>query len=154
MLVKTKFFGDIDLDKDKIITFENGIMGFEHNKNYTILYDIEDGKEATILWFQSLEEKDLAIPIINPFYIKEDYNPEVDKEVLKLLGAFNEENLAVFLVMTVPEEIKKTTVNLKAPLIINMDTKKGCQVVVENPEYIIKYNVYDEIKKLKKEKGV
>ena len=40
MLIKTKHFGEVDLDQDKIIYFENGILGFEDYKNiqfYTIM---------------------------------------------------------------------------------------------------------------------
>ena len=55
--------------------------------------------------------------------------------------------------MTVTEDVKNTTANLKAPLVINADTRKGCQVIAENSDYIVKYNVYDAIQKKKQEKG-
>ena len=38
------------------------------------------------------------------------------------------------------------TANLKAQIIINADTRKGAQVVVENEEYEIKYRIYDILK--------
>ena len=44
MLVQTKYFGEIDLTEDKIITLEQGIMGFENFKKYTILFDNEEDK--------------------------------------------------------------------------------------------------------------
>ena len=44
---------------------------------------------------------------------------------------------------------KDTTVNLKAPLVINTDTRKGCQVIVED-DYPIKFNVYEAVKGRKK----
>ena len=43
--------------------------------------------------------------------------------------------------------------NLKAPLIINADTKKGCQIIAENPDYVVKYNIYEQAKKCKEAKG-
>ena len=45
MLVKTRYFGEIDLTEDKIVTFEQGIMGFEEYKKYTILYDSDEEKK-------------------------------------------------------------------------------------------------------------
>ena len=63
-----------------------------------------------------------------------------------------EENVCILLTMTVPKDIKLTTANLKAPLIINADTRKGVQVVVENADYEVKYNVYKAIEKMKAEK--
>ena len=65
-----------------------------------------------------------------------------------------EENTAIFLTLTVPSDITKMTTNLKAPIIINADTKKGCQVIAENPEYVVKYNIYDVIQKMKEKKEV
>ena len=153
MLVKTKYFGEIDLDTDKVITFPQGIMGFEEYKKYTILYDVEDGGKANISWLQSLDEQALALPVINPFLVKEDYNPIVEDEILKPLGEINEQNLILLLSLTVPADITNMSVNLKAPFIINSDTRKGSQVILENQNYEVKYYIYDKMKKLKEEKG-
>lgn len=153
MLVKTKYFGEIDLTEDKIITFDQGIMGFEDFKKYTILYDIDGEKKPSISWLQSLDEQALALPVINPFLVKEDYNPIVEDEQLKSIGEVNEENLVILLSLTVPADISKMSANLKAPFIINSDTRKGCQIIVENQDYDIKYNVYNILKKQKDEKG-
>ena len=40
MLVKTRFFGEVDIDDEKILTFDNGIIGFEDMKHWTVIYDI------------------------------------------------------------------------------------------------------------------
>lgn len=154
MLVKTKYFGEIDLDEEKIITFPGGIMGFENHKKYTLLYDITDEKEKfSVSWLQSLDESDFALPVINPYHVKADYNPIVEDEIIKTLGEINEENLVMLLSLTVPSDITKMSANLKAPFIINSDTRKGIQIIVENQDYEIKYNIYDYIQLLKKEKG-
>ena len=142
MLVKTKYFGEVDLPEEKIVTLERGLVGFDDYKKYTILYDSEK-EESSIAWFQSVDEPTLALPVINPTLIKEDYNPQVEEELLKDLGELTDENLVVFLVMTVPEDLKQMSVNLMAPIIINADTRKGAQVIVENPEYEIRYKIYD-----------
>ena len=78
--------------------------------------------------------------------VMEDYNPIVEDELLKGLGEITEENIVVLLPLTVPQEVTNMTANLKAPIIINADTRKGAQVVVENEEYEIKYKIYDILK--------
>lgn len=153
MLVQTKYFGEIDLAEDKIIDFEYGIIGFENFKRFTILYDNEKESRPVISWLQSLDEKNLAIPIVNPFLVKDEYNPIIEDEILKPLGTITDDNIAILLTMTIPSDITKITVNLKAPIIINSDTKKGCQIIVENKDYLVKYNVYEVIKGLKEQKG-
>lgn len=150
MLVKTRCFGEIDLGEDKILTFENGIMGFEDYKKFTILYDNEEKDTPVISWLQSLDEESLAIPVINPLLVKPDYNPVIEDELLASLGELTEENLVILLSVTATAEIEKITANLKAPFIINADTKKGCQLIVENSDYEIKYNIYAAIQKMKK----
>ena len=54
MLIKTKYFGEVDLDEKKVITFDNGMMGFEEYKKFAILYDIEKERENSISWLQLL----------------------------------------------------------------------------------------------------
>lgn len=154
MLVKTKNFGVIELDDEKIITFPNGIMGFKDFKKYTLLYDINDDKEKfSISWLQSLDEANFALPVVNPYYVKPDYNPVVEDEILKSLGEVNEENILILLSLTVPSDITKMSANLKAPFIINYESKTGVQIIVENQDYEIKYNIYDYIQSLKSGKG-
>lgn len=153
MNIMTRYFGEIDLAEDKIITFENGIVGFEDFKRYTLLYDSGKEERPLISWLQSLDEKDLAFPVINPLVVKEDYNPIVEDELLKPLGDVSNENVVLLLTMTIPGDITKMTANLKAPIIINSDTRKGCQIIVENQDYPVKFNVYERIENINKQKG-
>lgn len=152
MQVNTRYFGTIDLSEDKIITFDRGLFGFEDYKKYTILYDI-DGGDVRISWLQSLDEVALALPVINPMLVKPDYNPVLEDELLSGLGELKDENLVVLLTVTATADVKDTTVNLKAPIIINSDTKKGCQVVAENVDYPVRYNVYSALSALKEKGG-
>lgn len=150
MLVKTKFFGEVDLPEEKILTFDRGLIGLPDYKRYTIVYDCER-EESNISWLQSVEEPTLALPVIKPWLVKEDYNPVVEDELLNHIGELTEENLVILLTMTVPSDIKKMTVNLKAPVIINADTRKGAQIIVENEDYEVKYQVYDVLSRKKED---
>ena len=151
MLVKTKHFGEIELDESKIITFDEGLIGFEDNKRYTILFNNESKRKGTISWLQSLDEPMLALPVVSPIVAMADYNPIVEDEVLAPLGELNDENLVILLTLTVPSDLTKMTVNLKAPIIINADTRKGCQAIAENSDYVVRYGIYKELKEVKGE---
>ncbi len=152
MLIKTKHFGEIDLEEDKIISFEQGILGFSDCKKYAIIYDNESGERPDITWLQSIDEPALAIPVISPFLIRPEYNPTVEDELLSPIGEVNTENLVVLVSITVPNDTTKISANLKAPFVINSETKKGCQVIVEDPSFEIKYYFYEQLKALKAEK--
>ena len=151
MLVKTKHFGEIELEDSKILTFDEGLIGFEDKKRYTILFNNESKSKGTISWLQSLDEPMLALPVVSPFVAVADYNPIVEDEVLAPLGELNEENLVILLTLTVPSDLTKMTVNLKAPIIINADTRKGCQAIAENPDYVVRYGIYKDLKEIKGE---
>lgn len=149
MKINTRLFGEIEISDERIITFTSGIMGFEEYSKYTLIYDSEKSK-SSIMWLQSLDEPTLAFTVIDPMKIVEGYNPVVEDELLTPLGEVKgEEDYFLLSVLTVPSDITKMTANLKAPIVINTNTNKACQLIVNNDEYVVRYNAYDYIQKLK-----
>ena len=153
MKAQTKFFGEVDIEEDKIIEFPNGIIGFENFKKFSIIYDIDNDGETRISWLQSMEEPALALPVIDPLAITPEYVPMIEDELLSPLGDPADEDLLFLLVMTVPADMTKVTVNMKAPIIINAEKKKGVQLIVENADYAVKFNVYESVQKMKEKAG-
>lgn len=147
MLIKTKHFGEIEIDETSILEFPEGIFGFEDDKKFVVLYDDEDNSPFS--WLQSLDTVTTSLPLINPVVYFPDYNPEVSGSSIEKIGDVSEEDLGLFTVVVVPEDVTKMTTNLKAPIIVNVKTKKAIQVIVEDDNYGIKHNVYDQIKLLK-----
>ncbi|MBO4922476.1 MAG: flagellar assembly protein FliW [Lachnospiraceae bacterium] len=143
MNVKTRHFGDVEIDDSKVITMDNGLFGFENYKKYVLLYDSSSDEIPNIQWLQSLDEELLALPVMIPTTVVPDYNPVVEDETLASLGEWKEEDVSMLVTVTVPEDIKKMSINLKAPIVINTTTMKGCQVVAENPEYEVKHMIYE-----------
>lgn len=141
MHIKTRYFGEIDIEEQKIIHFENGLFGFEDYTDYTILYDSEGGENPFFSWLQSTQEQSLAFPLVNPQRVKEDYDPIVEEGLIEGLGEFGEEDMVVLLLATVPQDVKMASVNMKAPLIINAGTRKGVQLIAENQDYKIKHYI-------------
>ena len=148
MLVNTRIFGEIDIDEAKIITMENGIIGFPDLKKFALVYDEEKKGESSISWLQSLDEGAFAIPVMNPTVVKEDYNPFVEEELLKPLGTVTPENLCVLVSVKVPQDITQMSVNLKAPFVVNVDTRIGVQLIVED-DYPVRYEIYELLKSKK-----
>lgn len=143
MKITTKAFGEIEISDDKIIYFEKGIIGFPELKNFTLLHDEERGTSAGIRFLQSIEEPGFALPVMDPLIVKQDYDPEVDDELLKGMGQLTDENILVLVTVTVPSDLTKMTVNLQGPIIINVDERKACQLIVEGGTYPVKFPIYD-----------
>lgn len=152
MQLNTRLFGEIEIEDEKIIFFEKGIIGFPHCQRFTLIYDEgDDGKRKNISWLQSIEEPGFALPVMDPLIVKQDYDPQVEHDLLKGLGTLSEDNLYVLVTVTVPTDIKKLSVNLKAPIIINVTERKAEQLSVED-NFPVKYPIY-EILQAKKEKA-
>lgn len=153
MKANTRLFGEIDIEDEKIITLEGGMIGFPFLQRFTLIFDEEkEKKTASIMWLQSMDEQEVAFPVLHPNEIKPDYNPTVNDEMLAPLGELNDENTYVLVTVTAAADAKDATVNLKAPIVINTDTRKGCQIIVED-DYPVKFNLYQAVQARKKEAG-
>lgn len=148
MVINTRHFNEVNVDEEKMIVFEGGIIGFPELQRFVLIHD-EEKNDGAIRWLQSVDEPQFAMPVIDPLAVKPDYNPQVEDEMLKRLGEFKEDDLLVLVTITVPSDLTKMTVNLKAPLVINSSSKKACQIIVE--DYEVKFPIYDIVKKNKKE---
>ena len=143
MKINTKIFGEIEIAEEKIITFRDGIIGFPELKKFALLHDEERGSGAGIRFLQSLEEPGFAMPVMNPLDVKPDYDPEVDDELLTGAGNLTPENLLVLVTVSIPGGLKKMSVNLQGPFVINIDECKGCQIILDNGSYPVKFPIYD-----------
>lgn len=147
MIINTRLFNEVSVDEEKMINFPGGIIGFPDLQNFVLIHD-EEKSDGGIRWLQSVEEPGFAMPVVDPLIVCPDYNPQVEDELLKRVGDYKEEDLLVLVTITIPSDLTKMTVNLKAPFIINSDSKKACQIIVE--DYEVKFPIY-EILKQKKE---
>ena len=147
MKVDTKYFGEIEVAYDKIIHFENGIMGFEEYKDFTLLYDIEAEKRPFFSWLQCVTEKGLEFPVVNPLNVIKDYDPVVEEALLEPLGELKDEDIVLLVLATIPKDVKETSVNMKAPIIVNAANGKAIQVILEKGDYKIKHRIIEDISK-------
>lgn len=146
MKAVTRLFGTIDVADDKIISMEKGMIGFPNLTHFALIFD-EDKKEKKfkIMWLQSMDDGDIAFPVVDPITVKEDYQPSVSEEIIAPLGEMAEDSAYLLVTVTVPKTIEEASVNLKAPIVINMATNKGAQVITED-DYPVKHKIYDLLK--------
>lgn len=150
MKLSTRVFGEVEISEDKILTFPNGIIGFPDMTRFTLMHDSEKD-DSSIHWLQSVDEPSFAMPVIDPLYVKEDYNPLIEDDVLSELQPLNEDNTLVLVTLTVPRDLKKMTVNLKGPIIVNTESRKASQIIVEDDDCSVKFPIYDILQKIKEE---
>ncbi|MBO4311217.1 MAG: flagellar assembly protein FliW [Lachnospiraceae bacterium] len=146
MIINTRLFNEVMVDDEKNINFPGGIIGFPDLQNFVLIHD-EEKSDGGIRWMQSVEEPNFAMPVIDPLIVVPDYNPQVEEDLLKRLGEFGESDLLVLVTITVPHDLTKMTINLKAPFVINTITRKACQIIVE--DYEVKFPIYELLQQKK-----
>ena len=147
MKITTRVFGEIDIEESKIIHFQGGIVGFPDLTDFAIIHDAEKDSENPIRWMQSMQEPNFAMPVMDPLAVCPDYNPTVEDEMLKPIGELNPDSNLVLVTLTVPQDVKKMSVNLQAPFIINADERKAIQLIVDPDRYEVRFPIYDIINK-------
>ena len=153
MKAETRIFGTIDIADDKIITLNKGMIGFPELQHFALIFDEERGIDTfSIMWLQSMDDGDIAFPVIMPTLIKPDYAPSVNDEILSPLGELTADNTYILTTVTVPSNIERITSNFQAPIIINTDNNKAAQIIVEG-DYEIRFPIYDLLQQLKSEKA-
>jgi len=142
--LKTKHFGEIEIDESKIIHFPTGIIAFEEQKRFFIIDNPDEN--IPFSWLQSVDDPDLAFVIINPFLFRKDYEFKIPDNVIQELAIQSPENVAVFSIVVVPQDITKMTANLLAPVIINTKNLKGKQIILDDKRYKTKHYILEELK--------
>lgn len=143
MVLKTKYHGDIEYEENQIINFKKGILSFENLKNF-ILFPLKGNEFFNVL--HSIENTSIGFIVASPFSIKEDYTFELPNKIIEELQINDSTEVLVQNILTVNSDIEKTTINLRAPLIININSKLGEQIILNDERYFIKTPIIQEEK--------
>lgn len=130
MIIDTKYLGPVEIDEKDIVVFEEGLLGLEDFKRYTLL-GIGDG--AVYKCLQPVNCKDFAFIVVSPWDVAPDYEIDVDDAEISAIGERDMSSLDVYAILTIKPE--GVTANLIGPVIINTKTMKGRQVVLVDSRY-------------------
>lgn len=120
-------------EKSQYIEFKEGIFGFEEEKKFLPVM-FEDGSDA-VLYLQSIRNEKLSFVVMNPFMLKEDYNPILSEEDYKKLGTSDEKDLSYYVFCVIANVAEESTVNLRCPIVVNHVTRQAVQVILGSDEY-------------------
>ena len=133
MKIKSRQFGEVEIDESKVINIPLGIPGFKDNKRYVFLQKEE---MVPFLLFQSMENPDLSFVVLDPVQFFPEYT--IEKEDIEKLVDWNLEGdeISCFVIVTIPQGTpEKMTANFMAPLVINNNRKEGLQLILQNSSY-------------------
>ena len=137
MKLQTKYFGEIDYEREDVLSFPAGLFGFEDEKEFLLLPF--EGSGETMLCFQSVQTSALAFVSMNPFALMPEYEPELQDHELAELGVGESTALAFYVLCVVKNPVADSTVNLKCPVAINPDTRTARQVILDTDRYEMRH---------------
>lgn len=138
MRFKTKYFGEIEIAKEKILTFAGAIYGFEGKKEYFLVNFEPD--DDSMLCLQSAQDPELAFILFNPYNILPTYEPKMTDDDFKSIKAKSKDSLLVY-ALAVIKENGDVTINLKGPVVINPENNLAAQVIIEDSQYSMRHPV-------------
>jgi flagellar assembly factor FliW len=141
MKINTKYHGTREYIEEDIVTFKRGIPGFENLTKF-IVFPLEENDFFNI--FHSIEDENIGLVTVSPFSINSSYEINLDENILSDLNISSEKDVLILTTVTLNSKIENITVNLKAPIVINIVERLGEQIILDKMEYSIKHPLLQE----------
>ena len=140
----SRYFGMLDYEPGTdLLTFPRGLAGFEDHHNWILL----DGKTGSVKWLQNIEDPALALPVTAPDAVKPDYEARISDDDLQAVGVkdWDSDGLVMLVVLTIPQTAPwDMTANLRAPILVNADTRQALQAITLNETYPVRHPVLSQ----------
>ena len=134
MIIETETLGEIEYFEKDIIFFDDGIYGFGGMKKFILI--LNPIEQLPFHYLQSIEDKRLSFIITSPFLFVKDYAFDISDLLVEKMDIKSTEDIDIFSIAVLPEDLNETTINLKAPIIVNKKNKKARQYILnENYKY-------------------
>ena len=131
-------FGDVVVPEGRVVTFPNGLPGFERCRQFAI---IEDEESAPFYWLLSVENPRLAFVLLDPFLSWPDYSPRLSRDDLKSLQIEKQEDALLYVIVTLARDVQEVTANLSGPLLINATNRLAKQLALIDERYTTKHRI-------------
>jgi flagellar assembly factor FliW len=142
MKLNTKYHGVKEYKEEDVITFKKGLPGFESLKDF-ILFSVEENDLFSIL--HSTENEEVGLVVVSPFTVVNDYEFKLSDNKIQELGIESAEDVLVLNTVTLSSKVEDITANLKAPIIVNIKTKLGEQIILDNDGYKVKHPLFSKV---------
>lgn len=141
MKLLTDILGEIEYSEEDVIVFSEGLYGFSNFKKFIIINVA--GIELPFQWLQSIEDGTLSFVMTTPFAFCNPYDFVITDTVTEQLKISSPEDVAVNAFVVLSDQLEDSTINLKAPVLINIKSRIGKQVIL-NEDYPYKYKFFNQ----------
>ncbi|WP_153557030.1 flagellar assembly protein FliW [Roseimaritima sediminicola] len=129
MRIETTRFGNLTIGEDRLLLFPQGLIGMQTLRQWTL---VADPANPRVAWLQSASCGDRALAVVSPRSYVPDYKVRVGKRDLTPLNLRPGDE--TYILTTLAGHVGNLTTNLRAPIIINLTRRVGCQVVTTDEQ--------------------
>ena len=143
MHIETTRFGALDIDERKVLTFPDGLPGFEGCRRFALVPHAGLDKNSPFVWLQSMENAALAFLAMEPHQVFPDYAPRVPRTDMESLELTDEAaRPRLYSLLTIPQgDPCGITANLMAPVVVNPRARLAKQVVLNTDLYGLRHRL-------------
>ncbi len=142
MKINTTRFGEIEVSEKFVFDFSDPIIGYENERKYAL---VEHKENSAFRWLQSVNSPEIAFAITVPGFFGIDYSFELPETTQDVLGIKEAEDILSFNIVVIPRENpRKSTVNLLAPIIINIKNNKAGQIILNSNNFSVDYPLFEK----------
>jgi flagellar assembly factor FliW len=128
MDVKTSRFGKLMVAAGDLLTFPQGLIGLRNCHQWFLLADAQN---PVLGWLQSVDDPEVALALVSPRRYVPEYQLRVARRDLQDLQLEHLRDAQVGVIVSRHEDA--LAVNLRAPVVINVEQRRGCQVISKDP---------------------
>lgn len=142
MIIKTTRFGDVDVPESSFFEMVNPILGYDDERKFVV---IEHNEQSNFRWLQSVTSPEIAFVVTVPGFFGIDYSFELPEDTQEELDIHSAEDILALNIVVIPHENpRRSTINMLAPIIFNINNKKGTQIILSGSPFKIDYPLFME----------
>jgi flagellar assembly factor FliW len=126
LVLESSRFGTIEVPEAIRLEFPQGMIGFPEHREYVLLKQRED---SVFMWLHSTSDPQLAFPVVLPWAFHWEYEVKLNDDDLAAISVENASQISIMCVVNVGSDVRKGTINLFSPIVINNDTRLAKQVI-------------------------
>jgi len=139
VIIKTTRFGEVTIQNEDLLTFPEGLLGFQDLRHFVLL---DDPNDDIFAWLQSCELPSIAFPILEPEIFGQNYSASLTKNESESLKLKANQKPTYMNIITIPDDPTQMTANLKAPIVINQTEKVARQCVLQDNSLAIREPIF------------
>ena len=138
----------LPVKSENVFHFPEGLPAFEDVKEFIFLLRPET---MPFVFMHSLNPPDLAFVCIDPFLVSENYEPRISDADTSFLRLSKPDDVLLLAIVTAREDVHECTANLQAPIVINIQSCIGKQIICESQQYPVRHKIWDALDKISEE---